>query len=925
MSYGSRNLLGIAKSTGYTASDILSKYRSKLRNNPENLSDINAAVLELMKSLGKPLVGEKLCDKIFDNLIEGSTLSSKKITLFLRGFKSLSHKGMFDIFKNKYGKQIGSQFQRNECEVIVDPVTLPNDRSGLPCNYPVLKIKISSSISYLKFELFGDSGCIFVFFYLKKIIETFLKKLPEKIENCYSPPKKTNKKLMETDLTDESEDSSPIIPRSSKIGQKIILSESDGPESHDEIEDVNEKITISDSDSIESVDKKQDVNEKITMSDCDSTGTLPSIENNKKEDVNAEKQVIEDDMTPQRESQKKSKEGIEDNILACSDCALFRLSDKVNKLVETSIEIITDCSLMCLNDTTNNLDFFVDKLVEMMSKPELVEVNSMPQLNRNIEKILSELQIPLSTLYCKILHRFDDRPPTDRDRLIVCLREILGFGFTDQFSFYEDKRARRIFFDYMETTGSYFCFQKALESLFDMFRCGVDLVRILPEKLKYLIELFEDAPTDLDMITYHDYMGEICRGIISDVFGRKNINFVKLTKKIFKGNGDSVEIISDSFLYIERLNDRICHFLNLGEEMYLEPIKKSSLKAGDDDHVISTDIWEFHLEREADIEVKKKKDRLEEEEVIEVEKKKDHFEEQESNEDDKKDVQSEDNIELHDQDKSKDEEFSDDIDEEVADNDREKLIQTVSTKIKINKDDVLEYFDKTKRKFVPGSCGAVWPRMYNSPCCVVCGYNYIQLVGTQQRFGHFGTLKGKCKICKGLHVFKVKESPFTEKLVNNVVQYTAVKDMEVEVTVTGEFHVDQNGHPDITNPVHDVQNSKGLHLKGKERQKMAKRAAEIGVKEAYMEQLGNADMEQVKAGNRSSIRSIPVIKMARKEKEQKEAGGLNFYQSVMNVFETQQDDVSPNFEATTNNKKLPGIIRKVLKMKDQCSNQVLFS
>jgi len=118
MSYGSRNLLGITKSTGYTASDILSKYRNKLRNNPENLRDINEAALELMKSLGKPLVGEKFCDKIFHDLIEGSTLSSKKITLFLRGFKSISHKGMFEIFKNRYGKHIGSQFQRNECEVI---------------------------------------------------------------------------------------------------------------------------------------------------------------------------------------------------------------------------------------------------------------------------------------------------------------------------------------------------------------------------------------------------------------------------------------------------------------------------------------------------------------------------------------------------------------------------------------------------------------------------------------------------------------------------------------------------------------------------------------------------------------------------------------------------------------------------------------
>ena len=171
-----------------------------------------------------------------------------------------------------------------------------------------------------------------------------------------------------------------------------------------------------------------------------------------------------------------------------------------------------------------------------MSNSELVEVNSFPQLNRNIKKILSELQIPLSRLFCKILHRLDNRPPTDRDRLVVFLREILGLCLTDEFSqaFYEDKRARRILFNYMETTGSYFCLQKVVESLFDMFLYGVDLARILPEKLNYLIELFEKAPVNPDMMKYHNFMGEVCRGIISDIYKKKNINFAKLSKKIFK-------------------------------------------------------------------------------------------------------------------------------------------------------------------------------------------------------------------------------------------------------------------------------------------------------------------------------------------------------------------------------------------------------
>ena len=890
MSLRYKKILGIAKSTGYTATDVLSKYRNKLKNNPENISDTNEAVLELMKSLRKPLVGEKLSDMIFKDLIDGSTLSSKKITLFLRGFKSLSHKGMFEIFKTKYGKQIGSQFQRNECEVIVDPVTLPNDRSGLPSNFPALKIKISSSISYLKFELFGDSGCIFVFFYLKKIIETFLKKLPEKIEECYSSPNNKHEKLKEAESADENEDSgdsSPIIPRSRKSSKLISMSDSDSIESVDKKVADNEEIpkdieTIiwTDRDSISSVDKKEFVNEDIP--------------------------VIEKVKTLEGEFQNQHKSETRDYVFSCSDCALTRLSENVNQLVEDSLEIITDCTLTCLETTKNAFGNFTDKLVEMISEPKIVQVNSMQQFNSNIKKVLSELQIPLSRLFCKILHKFDDLQPTDRDRLVVCLREILGSCLTDEFSqaFFEDKRARRILFNHMETTSSYFCFQKVVESLFDMFLYGVDLDRILPEKLNYLIGLFEKAPVNLDMMKYHNFMGEICRGIISDVYKNENINFAKLSKKVFKGDG--VEIISDGFVYYEKLTKRFCHFLNLGEEMYLEPIQKEGLEISDCDHIISNDIWEFHLEKDENINTEKQKD-YPAEPVVE-----------ESNDDENEDVYCEDRIDVHDQDIMKSEQLSENIDKEVTDNDKEMSMQTVNTKIRIHKDDVLEYFDTTKRKFLPGSCGAVWPRMYNSPCCVVCGYNYIQLVGTQQRFGNFGTLKGKCKICEGLHIFKVKESPFAEKIVDKDVQYTAVKDMEVDVTVTGRFHVDENGHPDITNPVHDVQNPQGLHLKGKERQKLAKRAAEIGVKECYMEQLDKADMEQVKAGNRTSIKSMPVIKMARKEKEQKDAGGLNFYQSVINVFENQQDDVSPNFEATTNSKKLPGIIRKVLKMKDQC-------
>ena len=45
---------------------------------------------------------------------------------------------MFDILKNKYGKTVGSHFERNECVITVDPIKLPGDRSGIQCKFPAM-------------------------------------------------------------------------------------------------------------------------------------------------------------------------------------------------------------------------------------------------------------------------------------------------------------------------------------------------------------------------------------------------------------------------------------------------------------------------------------------------------------------------------------------------------------------------------------------------------------------------------------------------------------------------------------------------------------------------------------------------------------------------------------------------------------------
>ena len=95
---------------------------------------------------------------------------------------------------------------------------------------------------------------------------------------------------------------------------------------------------------------------------------------------------------------------------------------------------------------------------------------------------------------------------------------------------------------------------------------------------------------------------------------------------------------------------------------------------------------------------------------------------------------------------------------------------------------------------------------------------------------------------------------------------------------------------------------------------MGRRAAQIDVKATYMEQLKYANKEQIEGGNKTSVKSIPVIKVPRRKQEKKMQGGQTFYESILNVYEAQ-DGISRNFEDNKSNRKLPGFIREVSKMR----------
>ena len=272
--------------------------------------------------------------------------------------------------------------------------------------------------------------------------------------------------------------------------------------------------------------------------------------------------------------------------------------------MDAELEINAECTYICVSNKSDILSCFTSKLSDLVCKTELVTSNTIPQIKRNIGKLLSELKIPLSELFCKMFHQLENLSLSKKDRLAVFIKEIISMSTTGECNpvIYEDKRAKRNLFMYLNTTSSYFCFQAVVESLFVMFKHGMNLKRILPEQISFIIDVFANAPEKPDINQYHDFMGEVSRRLITEVIGRKNIDFRKLTKKVFKARGRSKEILDDSFLYIEKLNSRICHFVKLGNnEMYLEPIQKSdNVKVIKASNIISTDKWDFHMVTDVD-------------------------------------------------------------------------------------------------------------------------------------------------------------------------------------------------------------------------------------------------------------------------------------------------------------------------------------
>ena len=183
----------------------------------------------------------------------------------------------------------------------------------------------------------------------------------------------------------------------------------------------------------------------------------------------------------------------------------------------------------------------------------------------------------------------------------------------------------------------------------------------------------------------------------------------------------------------------------------------------------------------------------------------------------------------------------------------------VKSKFRVNRKDIAEYWNPN-RSFNRTTTGRDWPMMYGCPCSMVMKYDRVKVIHSRKRNLAFARLRGKCTICLSSHEYRIKKSPFRESLMpDGSIQYEAIKDMIIYVAVQGTFYV-KDSKPDIKKPVHSQENAKGLDLRGEERRLLGTKASLEGAASVYREGMAYQQRHQIENYNRTSIRSLPVIR-----------------------------------------------------------------
>ena len=950
MNENHRRILGLPSKGYLDDKDIMKCYRKKINDSPNQIKKLSKPALVLMQSCKNSFTGMKFSEEVFYDMLGNAKVENDTLTMGIRGFRPLAHNGMLTVLKKKFGKVEGSFYDPDSCEIPLNCVQLPNDRTGLPHKFPPIKILVSSTIEGINFEIKGQSAILFVLFHMKPIIVQFLKQIPEPIEDCYSTPgaalkrKPFDKVNISTTTSSNSSDS-----HSDKVTQTGTSSSSTSSLPSPPPGRSNYSISVLSSQPLHSLQQSPPRKRSATPKSSPLAQKLPSPQpshspppspvfhadrRNTKRMMQAgaisTKHIIDHNSpvsTP--EVAVVTSEDISPVLTidvpmedTCDDCTIIDFGTKIEAVIsEHGFQLNRNCQEKCL-EYSDSARFFIDQLWKFSCRSRLLDVDSLKQFKQNMNTVVQVLEkLPKGApgFYCQILDFIGSISLPDQDRFMPLLSALIDDCLTDQFEnvFSAERNARRNLSNYLSKTGSIFCFQEAIKILHRIHLKGVSLKKILPS-FKNISELFCSHANVKNDVAYNCFIAHASREILENGVHQKNIDVFKVKRKMFKDREETLEIDGDKFLYLDKVNSLFHHFVLLDDGAFAEKIQFKDLQLLEDS-LLSSPKWNFYLDCNARViqglgisqkqgpvvNIYEKEDKLDDYGG-------DSFIDNHGNTNDG-DRDGGDNDDDYGDSDGQDNDCGDACDGESGESSDIRVAKLTMT---IKAADLLQYWDakpNKRRKFVAGMVGADWPRMYGSPCAVVVDkYNYVKVLGSQKRANKFGTVKGTCKMCSAIHVYEIDDNPFEESIAkDHLIVYKPVKDMEIKVAVTGRFELDKDNMPDVTKPKHDLEKSTGLHLKGKARELVANRATNIGTKSTYLEQLDFADENQIKFGNTTSVKSIPVIKQARLEHEKKYRGGKNYYEAALHVYESQVTDFSPNFEDTAISRKFPGFIRSL--------------
>jgi hypothetical protein len=509
--------------------ELLQKYKKMVQDSPPNISELSKSMMILLKNKSQSLSDLDLSsshEKLFKRMILDATFSEEEnqVNLKLCEFDSLTHHKFYNaiqrVFKIKGSREIKTKFS-----LTINGIKFPYSRNKQEFP-PVVILAESKSKNVLEISVTGLSAMIFISFFLKPILNSFLKSL----ENVPSVFKE-----------DENRSDDSVRVQITKVAPPV-----DGNEVF--VEDVT--------------DKDSDGSPKPQISDEKSFPWLKTA--NVIDDQHSHDNSYSEEVTkPQNDD-----EQIETNITEehCYYCALLDIAVNAENLLRAeNIEVRLKCVSKC-DCAGNCLELFVQS-VSMLVVSRDIDHNCFEYLLENIvrvvEHVIDNTEHSRAELYCRILDNLEGVAECKQPRLITLSRELCDFLIGNDAQTFADtlkkhREARRNMMNFMNQTGHYFSLQALVESWDIMHDKGIDILSLFPPLMSSVTQKFVSRP-NIGSSDYFYYAADITRELIRNVLHEKNIEIVKAVKIEFKHGTDLLEKEGDLHIYFNKVDKVIYH------------------------------------------------------------------------------------------------------------------------------------------------------------------------------------------------------------------------------------------------------------------------------------------------------------------------------------------------------------------------------